>query len=102
VKKGKQRGVIVDYIGLANHLTDALAIYASEDLEDLQHGLKSVGSGLPVLEERYRRLMQHFQGLGVRKIEAFVTGTLDDPIEEVRVVHQAVNVLGCGDNSFLA
>jgi type I restriction enzyme R subunit len=23
VKKGKQRGYIVDYIGLANHLTDA-------------------------------------------------------------------------------
>ena len=30
VKKGKQRGYIVDYIGLANHLTDALTLYARQ------------------------------------------------------------------------
>ena len=31
VATGKQRGYIVDYIGLANHLTEALSIYAAED-----------------------------------------------------------------------
>ena len=31
VKKVKQRGYIVDYIGLANHLTDALTLYAASD-----------------------------------------------------------------------
>ena len=84
VTQGKQRGFIVDYIGLANHLTDALKIYASEDLADLQAGLKNLTSELPILEERYRRLLQHFQGLGVRDIEAFLTGTLGSPDEEVR------------------
>jgi type I restriction enzyme, R subunit len=93
VTPGKQRGFIVDYIGLANHLTEALKIYASEDLADLQAGLKSLTSELPILEERYRRLLQHFQGLGVRDIEAFLTGTLGGPDEEVRVVHKAVDAL---------
>lgn len=91
--QGKQRGFIVDYIGLANHLTDALKIYASEDLEDLQAGLKNLNSELPILEERYRRLLQHFQGLGVRDIEPFLTGALGTPDEEVRVVHKAVDAL---------
>jgi type I restriction enzyme, R subunit len=93
VAAGKQRGFIVDYIGLANHLTDALKIYAAEDPEDLQHGLRSAGEELPILEERYRRLLQHFQGLGVRDIAAFVTGDLPSPADEVRVVHDAVAAL---------
>ena len=31
VARGKKRGYIVDYIGLANHLTEALTIYAVTD-----------------------------------------------------------------------
>lgn len=93
VTHGKNRGFIVDYIGLANHLTDALKIYADEDAEDLQAGFKNLTSELPILEERYRRLLQHFQGLGVKDIEAFLTGSLSTPKEDVRVVHKAVDAL---------
>lgn len=93
VAQGKQRGFIVDYIGLANHLTDALRIYATEDLADLQAGLKNLTSEVPILEERYRRLLQHFQGLGVHDIEAFLTGTLGNPAEDIRVVHKVVDAL---------
>lgn len=93
VTQGKQRGFIVDYIGLANHLTDALKIYADEDAEDLNAGFKNLTSELPILEERYRRLLQHFQVLGVHDIEAFVTGTLGGPDDDVRVVHKAVDAL---------
>jgi len=93
VTHGKQRGFIVDYIGLANHLTDALKIYANEDMEDLQAGFKNLTSELPILEERYRRLLQHFQGLGVHDIEAFLTGTLGSPEDDARVVHKAVDAL---------
>lgn len=93
VTQGKQRGFIVDYIGLANHLTDALKIYADEDAEDLNAGFKNLTSELPILEERYRRLLQHFQGLGVPDIEAFVTGTMSSPDDDVRVVHKAIDAL---------
>lgn len=68
VAKGKQRGFIVDYIGLANHLTEALSIYTGEDADDLFKGLKNVSTELPILEERFRRLIQHFTSCGVADI----------------------------------
>jgi type I restriction enzyme R subunit len=90
VSKGKSRGFIVDYIGLANHLTHALSIYAEEDAQDIQQGLKNLLTEAPILEERYQRLLQHFRSAGVAEIEAFVTGTLTTPAAEVAVVHAAV------------
>jgi type I restriction enzyme R subunit len=94
VKRGKQRGYIVDYIGLANHLTEALTLYtASDELQELHDGLKSITTELPVLEERYQRLLQHFNSRGVSAIEAFVTGRLGDMQQAAAVVHAAVKAL---------
>lgn len=93
VSKGKGRGFIVDYIGLANHLAHALSIYAKEDALDIQQGLKSLLTEVPILEERYQRLLQHFLSAGISKIEAFVTGALNGPEAEVAVVHAAVGAM---------
>jgi type I restriction enzyme, R subunit len=93
VANNKNRGFIVDYIGLANHLTYALSIYAEEDAEDIREGLKSILSEVPILEERYQRLLQHFRSAGVQQIEAFVKGTLPGPEDEVAVLHTAVGAL---------
>ncbi|MEK9142802.1 MAG: HsdR family type I site-specific deoxyribonuclease [Nitrospirota bacterium] len=93
VSKGKGRGFIVDYIGLANHLAYALSIYAKEDAQDIQQGLKNLLTEVPILEERYQRLLQHFQSASVSKIEVFVTGALTTPEEEVAVVHAAVGAM---------
>jgi type I restriction enzyme, R subunit len=93
VAKGKQRGFIVDYIGLANHLTTALSIYTGEDVEDIQMGLKNLLTEVPILEERYRRLLQHFQSSGVPDIEPFVTETMGNAAEQVAVVHAAVTAM---------
>jgi len=90
VLTGKARGFIVDYIGLANHLAHALSIYAKEDAQDIRQGLKDVLTEVPILDERYQRLVQHFKSAGVWKIEAFVTGALTSPAAEVAVVHVAV------------
>lgn len=94
VKRGKQRGYIVDYIGLANHLTDALTLYAaSDELQELHDGMKNIVSELPVLEERYQRLLQHFEALGIKQIKAFVTGELPNLDAEAAVVHEAAKAL---------
>lgn len=90
VSKGKQRGFIVDYIGLANHLTEALSIYTGEDADDLLKGLKNVSTELPILEERFRRLIQHFMACGVVDIERFATEKIRSPEAEVKVIHEAV------------
>lgn len=94
VFKGKKRGYIVDYIGLANHLTEALTLYAAAGEEqELHDGLKSILSELPILEERYQRLIQIFKSAGVAAIRAFVEGQLDGPAADVAVVDAAVKAL---------
>lgn len=93
VTKNKHRGFIVDYIGLANHLMAALSIYSEEDAEDIQQGLKNRLSELPILEERYQRLLQHFRAAGVAQIEAFVKGELATPEADVAMVHAAVGAM---------
>jgi type I restriction enzyme, R subunit len=94
VSKGKKRGYIVDYIGLANHLTEALTIYAaSDELQELQSGLQNISTELPVLQERYQRLLQHFESLGVKQIKQFVNGELHGLDADADVVHAAVTAL---------
>lgn len=94
VRKGKQRGYIVDYIGLANHLTEALTLYAaSDELQELHDGMQNITSELPVLDERYQRLLQHFSALGIRQIRAFINGELPHLDAEAAVVHEAVKAL---------
>jgi len=94
VKKGKKRGYVVDYIGLANHLTEALTLYAATDeQEELAAGLKSITSEVPVLEERYQRLLQLFAGNRVKLVAEFVQGKLPDMEADAAVVHAAVNLL---------
>ncbi|MDD2934796.1 MAG: HsdR family type I site-specific deoxyribonuclease [Methylotenera sp.] len=94
VKKGKQRGYVVDYIGLSNHLTDALTLYtASDEPQELHDVMQNITSELPVLEERYQRLLQLFSDLGVKQIKAFLNGALADVDADATVVHVAVKAL---------
>lgn len=93
VKRGKQRGFVVDYIGLTQHLTEALAIYGSEAAEELASGLKSINSELPVLEERYQRLLQLFAEHKVAHLREFVEGKLPSAETDAAVVHAAVKLL---------
>jgi type I restriction enzyme, R subunit len=94
VTRGKKRGYVVDYIGLANHLTEALTLYtATDELQELHDGLKNISTELPVLDERYHRLLQLFEALGVKQMAAFVNGQLGDAATEATVVHAAVKAL---------
>lgn len=94
VARGKSRGYIVDYIGLANHLTEALSLYAaSDEIQELHDGMQNITSELPVLEERYLRLVQLFESLGVRQIKRFVNGELPNLDADAQVVHAAVKAL---------
>jgi len=93
VSGSKSRGYVVDYVGLANHLSEALSIYSQEDIEDIRSGLKDSLSELPILEERYQRLLQHFRELRVSNIDGFVRDTLGRPEEDIAVIHAAVTAL---------
>jgi len=94
VKKGKSRGYIVDYVGLTENLTDALKVYAATgEQEELAKGLKGITTEIPILEERYRRLLQLFHEHKISEIEAFVTGKMKTTEDEAEVVKLAVRAL---------
>jgi type I restriction enzyme R subunit len=94
VKKGKQRGYVVDYIGLTHKLTEALTLYAATDeQQELASGLKNITSEVPVLQERYQRLLQLFSEHGVRQVQAFLEGELAGVEADAGVVHEAVKLL---------
>jgi type I restriction enzyme R subunit len=55
--------------------------------------MQSITSELPVLDERFERLLQHFASIGIKDIKAFVTGGLPNLDADAAVVHLAVKAL---------
>lgn len=93
VAKGKNRGYIVDYIGLTDHLKEALSIYAADDQVDLANSLQDVTSEIPILESRHRRLLQLFQDAGVSEIEAWVHQKISEPKRSYEILEHAIEVM---------
>ncbi|WP_437620623.1 type I restriction endonuclease subunit R [Sorangium sp. So ce1151] len=62
---GKQAGIIVDYYGVAQHLTEALATYSAEDVEGV---LRNLRDEIPKLRDRHQRVLDFFKGHGVANI----------------------------------
>ncbi|MAX35784.1 MAG: deoxyribonuclease HsdR [Gimesia sp.] len=90
VAKGKSRGYIIDYIGLSNHLKEALSIYAASDQKDIEESLQDISVELPVLESRYRRLINLFKDADVLRIEDFVEQRIHEATAEFEVLESAI------------
>jgi len=93
VAKNKSRGYIVDYIGLANHLKDALSIYGADDQKDIQDSLKDITVELPVLENRYQRLLNLFRENGVGDIQDFVEQTNADANKSHQILEASIEIM---------
>ncbi len=63
---GKRCGIVVDYYGVAQHLKEALAAYADEDVAGALAGLKDE---VPVLRERHLRVVDIFRQRGVENLD---------------------------------
>lgn len=93
IAKGKTRGYIVDYIGLTDQLKEALSIYAADDRKDVEGTLTDITGELPVLEARYRRLLNLFVENGVPEIEDFVQQRIKDAKQELAVLEKAIRCM---------
>jgi type I restriction enzyme R subunit len=58
----KLSGLVVDYFGVTDHLTEALAVYSREQV---QGALFSLKDQLPILEARYQRVLALFRERGL-------------------------------------
>ena len=63
---GKRCGIVVDYYGVAQHLKEALAAYADEDVEG---ALASLKDEIPVLRDRHLRVVDLFRQRGIESLE---------------------------------
>lgn len=63
---GKRCGIVVDYYGVAQHLKEALAAYADEDVEG---ALASLKDEVPVLRDRHLRVVDLFRQRGIESVD---------------------------------
>jgi type I restriction enzyme R subunit len=61
----KRAGLVVDYCGVANHLNEALAVYADKDVEGALRNLKDE---IPKLRELHQRTLMFFAEHGIEAI----------------------------------
>jgi len=62
---GKRCGIVVDYYGVAQHLKEALAAYADEDI---QGALQSLKEEVPALRDRHLRVVDLFRSRNIESL----------------------------------
>lgn len=63
---GKRCGIVVDYYGVAQHLKEALAAYADEDVVGALANLKDE---IPILRDRHLRVVDLFRQRGIESLD---------------------------------
>jgi type I restriction enzyme R subunit len=84
-KKGKSYGLIVDYFGVTKHLSEALSIYTDRDRDKLNNFLtvfRDINKEIPVLEARYKRILDLFTDRNLNEIKPFLEQTFTDEARE--------------------
>jgi len=61
----KKAGIVVDYVGVTGHLSEALAVYDAEDIEGVLVNFKDE---LPRLDDRHKRVLAVFTSRGIPNI----------------------------------
>jgi len=74
---GKEAGFIVDYYGLSKHLTEALELFSSDDVEGNIHQLKDE---IPKLKAAHTRTAQFFSHIDSDDVDDYVLALKDEEI----------------------
>ncbi len=71
----------MDYIGVTKHLQEALAIFTDKDKDKLKNFLdvfRDINKEIPVLESRYKRILNLFTEQKLNEIENFLNQKFTD------------------------
>lgn len=93
-KKGKSYGLIVDYFGITKHLSEALDIYTDRDKSDLlefQKVFRDINKEVPVLEARFKRLVDLFKDHQLVHIEDFLWQTFKNEAAEFEFAEECID-----------
>jgi len=86
--------LIVDYFGVTKHLSDALAIYTDSDKDKLNNFLtvfRDINKEIPVLEARFKRILDLFGDSELRLIEDFLNQNINDSTEEFDFAEECID-----------
>jgi type I restriction enzyme R subunit len=75
--KGKDCGYVVDYYGLSDHLTEALELFSSDDVEGTYHTLKDE---IPKLKACHTRAISFFKEVASNDVDDYVAVLKDEDI----------------------
>ena len=92
-KSGKSFGLIVDYFGVTKHLADALAIYTDKDksnLNDFLEVFRDINKEIPILEARYKRLVDLFVDNDLKEIDSFLQQKFKDSNKEFEFAEECI------------
>lgn len=93
-KKGKSYGLIVDYYGVTKHLSDALAIYTDRDknsLNEFMEVFRDINKEIPVLEARFKRLIDLFGDYDLKDIKNFLQQKFTDTVKEFEFAEECID-----------
>ena len=92
-KRGKSFGLIVDYFGVTKHLADALAIYTDKDksnLNDFLEVFRDINKEIPILEARYKRIVDLFRDNDLKEIDSFLQQRFTDSNKEFEFAEECI------------
>lgn len=92
-KRGKTYGLIVDYFGVTKHLNEALAIYTDKDKSSLNEFLevfRDINKEIPILEARYKRLVDLFKDNELKEIDNFLQQKFTDSSKEFDFAEECI------------
>lgn len=94
-RRGKTFGLIVDYFGVTKHLNDALNIYTDKDKLELSNFLevfRDINKEIPILEARYKRLIDLFKDNKLSEIDKFLEQKFNDDAKEFEFAESSIEL----------
>jgi len=94
-KKGKSYGLVVDYFGVTKHLAEALEIYADnkkdvQSLNEFADYFRDINKEIPILEARYKRLIDLFSDNNLQEIDNFLQQKFTDSAKEFEFAEECI------------
>ena len=94
-KKGKKYGLVVDYFGVTKHLAEALEIYADnkkdvKSLNEFANYFRDINKEIPILEARYKRLIDLFGDNNLQEIDNFLQQKFTDAAKEFEFAEECI------------
>jgi type I restriction enzyme R subunit len=94
-KQGKKYGLVVDYFGVTKHLAEALEIYADnkkdvQSLNEFADYFRDINKEIPILEARYKRLIDLFGDNNLKEIDHFLQQKFTDSAKEFEFAEECI------------